>query len=214
MNWGEPWYAGFRESQTLYRFKNQVQFERNLMPRMLGWFALRPDTSIEDAEWLLARAAGFDAGFALATSLASTAQLEADPNSADAARQFGATPAILAAIRQWETARMAGAFPPAIKAMLRDNTREFHLQPAGPGQWDLFEVHSVRFTHDAGKSAATEQHLPTRTPAQPLLWTLTSTSKEPLAGIVLEINGRRVVDLKESTLPPGGSLKYLGGRSL
>ena len=26
MNWGEPWYAGFRESQTLYRFKNQVLF--------------------------------------------------------------------------------------------------------------------------------------------------------------------------------------------
>ncbi len=32
MNWGEPWYAGFRESQTLYRFKNQFYFERNLMP--------------------------------------------------------------------------------------------------------------------------------------------------------------------------------------
>ena len=141
MNWGEPWYAGFRESQTLYRFKNQLHFERNLMPRMLGWFALRPDTSIEDAEWLLARAAGFDAGFALAASLASTAQLEADPDSADAAKQFGATPAILAAIKQWETARMAGAFPAGAKARLRDNTREFHLQPAGPGQWDLFEVH-------------------------------------------------------------------------
>ena len=27
MNWGEPWYAGFRESQTLYRFKNQLYFE-------------------------------------------------------------------------------------------------------------------------------------------------------------------------------------------
>ena len=111
MNWGEPWYGSFRESQTLYRFKNQVYFERNLMPHMLGWFALRPDTSIEDAEWLLARAAGFKAGFALATSLASTAQLAADPSSADAAKRFGATPAILEAIRQWETARMADAFP-------------------------------------------------------------------------------------------------------
>ncbi len=79
MNWGEPWYAGFRESQTLYRFKNQVLFERNYMPHMLGWFALRANTSIEDAEWLLARAAGFDAGFTLATSLASTAPLEAHP---------------------------------------------------------------------------------------------------------------------------------------
>jgi len=50
MNWGEPWYAGFRESQTLYRFKNQVLFQRNYMPHMLGWFALRPNTSLEDTE--------------------------------------------------------------------------------------------------------------------------------------------------------------------
>ena len=146
MNWGEPWYAGFRESQTLYRFKNQLHFERNLMPHMLGWFALRPDTSIEDAEWLLARAAGFDAGFALAASLASTAQLAADPNSADAAKQFGATLAILEAIKQWETARMAGAFPPEVKAALRDNAREFHLEPVSAGGWNLYAAHTERFT--------------------------------------------------------------------
>lgn len=140
MNWGEPWYAGFRESQTLYRFKNQLHYSRNLMPRMLGWFALRPETTIEDAEWLLARAAGFDAGFALATSLASTAQLHADPLSAETARQFGAIPAILEAIRQWETARQSGAFPERVKADLRDNQREFHLEETGPGRWNLYEM--------------------------------------------------------------------------
>ena len=140
MNWGEPWGAGFRKGQTLYRFKNQLYFERNLMPHMLGWFALNQDTTREDAEWLLARAAGYDAGFALATSLASTAQLAADPASAEALRQFGATPGILEAIRQWETARMAGAFPDNIKEALRDNSREFHLESAGPGRWDLYPV--------------------------------------------------------------------------
>lgn len=140
MNWGEPWYAGFRESQTLYRFKNQLHYSRNLMPRMLGWFALRPETTLEDAEWLLARAAGFDAGFALATSLASTAQLHADPLSAETAKRFGAIPAILEAIRQWETARRTQAFPEKIKAELRDNQREFHLEPAGPNQWELYPV--------------------------------------------------------------------------
>ncbi len=211
MNWGEPWYAGFRESQTLYRFKNQLHFERNLMPHMLGWFALHADTSLEDAEWLLARAAGFDAGFALAASLASTAQLEADPSSGDAARQFGATPAILAAIRQWETARMAGAFPPAIKATLRDNAREFHLEPAGVGRWDLFEIHAERFTHDAGKQAATEFQFSNPNAAQSLQWTIRSTSKQPLAGVTVEINGKSAVDLGGQALPPGGSLKYVGG---
>jgi len=140
MNWGEPWYAGFRESQTLYRFKNQLHYSRNLMPRMLGWFALRPETTLEDAEWLLARAAGFDAGFALATSLASTAQLQADPASAETSKRFGAVPAILEAIHQWETARRTGAFPEKLKADLRDNQREFHLEPAGQNQWNLYPI--------------------------------------------------------------------------
>ncbi len=137
-NWGEPWYAGFRESQTLYRFKNQLFFERNLLPRMLGWFSLRPDTTLADAEWLLARAAGYDAGFALATSLQSTAQLTA----ADADPQSKNTAAILEAVKQWETARLAGAFPSKVKALLRDNQREFHLEPAGAGQWDLHPIES------------------------------------------------------------------------
>jgi hypothetical protein len=140
MNWGEPWGAGFRKGQTLYRFKNQLYFERNLMPHMLGWFALSPDTTVEDAEWLLARAAGYDAGFALAASLESTAQLAADPGALDTARQFGATPAILEAIRQWETARLGGAFHNQLKEALRDNSREFHLESAGPGRWDLYPV--------------------------------------------------------------------------
>lgn len=50
MNWGEPWYAGFRESQTEYRLKNQAYFQRNMMPGMLGWFQMRPETSMEDID--------------------------------------------------------------------------------------------------------------------------------------------------------------------
>jgi hypothetical protein len=211
MNWGEPWYAGFRESQTLYRFKNQLHFERNLMPHMLGWFALRPDTSLEDAEWLLARAAGFDAGFALAASLASTAQLEADPDSAEAAKQFGATPAILAAIKQWETARMAGAFVPEVKAKLRDNSREFHLAAAGPRQWDLHEIQSVNVTADKDQSAPIVVQFTNFNGAQPLQWIVRSVSKEPVTGLTVEINGRRALALTDRPLSPGGSVKYVGG---
>ena len=211
MNWGEPWYAGFRESQTLYRFKNQVYFERNFMPHMLGWFALRPDTSIEDAEWLLARAAGFDAGFALAASLASTAQLEADASSADAARQFGATPVILAAIQQWETARIAGAFPAPVKAALRDNRREFHLEAAGAGRWRLYEVHSERFTHDGSKPGQAEFQFTNTNAPQALQWVLRNIGKEPVVGITLELGGKQVVALGETVVPAGGALKYAGG---
>lgn len=211
MNWGEPWYAGFRESQTLYRFKNQVLFERNLMPHMLGWFALRGDTSIEDVEWLLARAAGFNAGFALATSLASTAQLAADPDSADTAKRFGATTISLEAIRHWETARMAGAFPESIRAALRDNAREFHLRPAGEGGWDLFEVHVARFAHTANPGSATEFEFHNPASPQPLQWIVRSTAEEPVSGITLEVNGTPALTLGDQAIPPGGSAKYTGG---
>ena len=211
MNWGEPWYAGFRESQTLYRFKNQVYFERNLMPRMLGWFALRPDTSMEDAEWLLARSAGFDAGFALASSLASTAQLEADPSSADTQRHFGATTAILEVIHQWEKARTTRAFPAPIKEALRDNRREFHLRAAGKSRWDLYEVHSTRFTFEPNESSEAEFSFQNTEAVQPLQWTLHSTRAEPVASLTLDINGVRVCDTRGISLPSGGNVKYSGG---
>lgn len=132
-NWGEPWYAGFRESQTLLRLKNQLFYTRNLIPRMLGWFSLRAETTLQDAEWLCARAAGYDAGFALATSFDS----KATQSSSGVTAIDGKKEEILEAIHQWETARQAGAFPGSLKPALQDVTREFHLAAAGEGQWDL-----------------------------------------------------------------------------
>jgi len=135
-NWGEPWYAGFRESQTIYRLKNQLFYTRNLIPRMLGWFSLRAETTLEDAEWLCARAAGYDAGFALATSFDSKATQNSSAVSGMDEKKRG----ILNAVCQWETARQAGAFPESLKPALQDVNREFHLVPAGPGQWDLHQT--------------------------------------------------------------------------
>ncbi|MDR3752122.1 MAG: hypothetical protein P4K94_11625 [Terracidiphilus sp.] len=132
-NWGEPWYAGFRQSQTLLRLKNQLFYKRNLIPPMLGWFSLRPDTTLEDVEWLCARAAGFDAGFALVTSFDSKAtQTSASVTSLDSTKA-----AIFDVVRQWETARESGAFPESVKPALQDVSREFRLVAAGPGEWEL-----------------------------------------------------------------------------
>ena len=212
MNWGEPWYAGFRESQTLYRFKNQVLFERNFMPHMLGWFALGPTTSIEDAEWLLARAAGFDAGFALATSLSSTAQLAADPDSADTARQFGSTAAILARIGLWETARRAGAFPSEVRTLLRDNQREFHLSSVGEGAWNLQEASIARLTLTNGIEALLPGGFTHLAPTQPVQWTIHSTATTPQIGIQLEIDGHSLLPADALPLPSKGRLKFSGGK--
>lgn len=136
MNWGEPWYAGFRESQTQYRLKNQDYFHRNLMPRMLGWFSLSATTSMEDMEWLLARAAGFDAGFGLSAGVESF-------------KEHGFSEKILSAIREWETARLSGAFSEKQKEELRDIQKEFHLQKETGNSWKLFPVQVSRFEHQS-----------------------------------------------------------------
>jgi hypothetical protein len=64
-NWGEPWYGGFKESMQQYRIDNQGLFDRNFMPHMLGWYLLTENTTLPEMEWMLARAAGYNAGFAM-----------------------------------------------------------------------------------------------------------------------------------------------------
>lgn len=133
MNWGEPWGKATREGMPEYRFKNQEYFSRNLFPRMLGWFQLRlasneiEATSLNDIEWVLSKCAGFDAGFALSTSLA-------------ALKENGQTEAILTAICEWEKARLAGAFSEEQRERLKDGNGEFHLKPIENGRWELYPV--------------------------------------------------------------------------
>jgi hypothetical protein len=135
-NWGEPWYGGFRDSMQEYRINNQAFCERNFIPKMLGWYLLRTSTCLSDMEWMLARSAGFDSGFALATSL-------------DALRKNTETGPILDALREWEKARRAGVFTPEQREALRNPKREFHLQTVSGGGWDLFPFHdSADFQHE------------------------------------------------------------------
>ena len=135
-NWGEPWYGGFRDSMQEYRINNQAFCERNFIPKMLGWYLLRTSTCLSDMEWMLARSAGFDSGFALATSL-------------DALRKNTESGPILDALREWEKARRAGVFTPEQREALRNPKREFHLQTVSGGGWDLFPFHdSADFQHE------------------------------------------------------------------
>ncbi len=135
-NWGEPWYGGFRDSMQEYRINNQAFCERNYLPKMLGWYLLTPNTCLSDMEWMLARAAGFDAGFALATS---PSALRRNPDSGR----------ILDSLREWEHARRSGAIPTELRAGLRDPKKEFHLETRPDGGWNLYPFHaSPEFAHE------------------------------------------------------------------
>ncbi len=201
MNWGEPWYAGFRESQVEYRMKNQPYFKRNFMPGMLGWFKMTSETSIEDCEWLLARSAGYDAGYAFVISNESI-------------EKNGNTDKILELIGEWEKVRLAGLFTDEQKQIMKDTDTEFTLEKTNEGEWNLYRVFSGKFNHEKK----------VRQPGEPLYSTfnfehigteqsmnfILSAVDSDISEIKIEIDNYKQIELA-ITLKEGEIIKYTGG---
>jgi hypothetical protein len=173
-NWGEPWYGGFKESMQQYRIDNQGLFDRNFMPHMLGWYLLTENTTLSEMEWMLARAAGYRAGFAMV----------ARPN---ALRKNPLTPALLDAIREWEQARTSHAFDSAQATRLKDPKNEFHLEKTGEGRWNLHQyAASPVFTREhverqPGEPTQTAWDFQQEWAAQRLQFRMTAEGKEGTA---------------------------------
>jgi hypothetical protein len=201
MNWGEPWYAGFRESQTEYRLRNQEYFQRNFMPGMLGWFKMTSETSLEDIEWMLARSAAFDAGYAFYTDYES---LEENGHSEE----------ILKLLGEWEKARISGSFKDEQKRHMQDIHNEFHLETVNEKEWALYQVYSYKFKHEKREKQPGEPLLSMFTfenPAreQPMNFILTSVEGST-KDFIFEIDHFKRIELPV-TLEPGQSIKYIGG---
>lgn len=201
MNWGEPWYAGFRESQTEYRMKNQKYFRRNFMPGMLGWFKMTPETSIEDIEWLLARSAAFDAGYAFVASYESI-------------EKNGNTDNILELIGEWEKIRLAGLFSDEQKQIMEDTDTEFSLNKINDNEWDLYRVYSGKFKHEKkvrqpGEPLYSTFHFSHKGKEQTMNFILSAVDSD-ISNITMEID-----NYKETKLPvalkSGEIIKYSGG---
>ncbi len=135
LNWGEPWYGGFRESQSDLRFRNQQLLERNYMPNMLGWFLLTPTTTVEDIDWMMARAAGYNAGYALVARLEA---LKNNPNTDEVVKQ----------VRDWEDAKRAGVFNKEQRERLKNPDNEFHLKRINENEWELQAFTKFSFEHE------------------------------------------------------------------
>ncbi|GAB5522793.1 MAG: hypothetical protein Roseis2KO_06650 [Roseivirga sp.] len=203
MNWGEPWYAGFRESQTEYRLKNQKYFQRNYMPGMLGWFSMRPTTSIEDIEWMLARSAAFNAGYAFVTNF-------------EALEKNGNTSEILSAIGEWEKARMGDVFTEEQRLRMEDISNEFHLETLTENQWNLYQVYSHKFSHEKkvrqpGEPLYSSFEFENQTGDNTVKFILSAVDTD-LSNISLELNNYKKVTLPVR-LRNGQSLKYEGGKT-
>lgn len=200
MNWGEPWYAGFRESQMNYRLMNQDFYRRNLIPCMLGWFKLDANTSIEDIEWLLARTAAFDAGYTLVTDKKNVAG-------------NGQAAAIIKAIREWEDARLSGAFPAELKKEMEHTANEYTLTQRGEGSWSLYPYAVQRFKHDnvvrqPGEPVVSKWMFDNKYDRQPVQFVLKANDR--ISDISMEIANFSTVTL-DVPLEAGDYMKYAGG---
>jgi hypothetical protein len=168
-NWGEPWYGGFRESQGDFRLENQPFLERNYMPNMLGWFLLSATTGAEDIEWMMARAAGYNAGFALVARYKS---LEKNPN----------TKQLLALIKLWQEASKMKIFSPDQLTRLKNPANDFHLEKDNQS-WKLFPFKKYKFEHakqvlQPGQPTFSEWEFVNNDAEQVLNFTLTFMGKE------------------------------------
>ncbi|MGC8892454.1 MAG: hypothetical protein ACP5P6_07620 [Candidatus Saccharicenans sp.] len=169
LNWGEPWYGGFRESQSDYRFENQKFYERNYLPHMLGWFLLTANTTVEDIEWMMARAAGYQAGFALVARY-------------DSLKKNPETPRLLDLIKLWQEAYRNKIFSPEQLARLKDPDNDFHLEKEG-SVWKLYPFKKFKFEHSkkilqSGQPTYSEWHLENTESDQPLCFALMLNGKE------------------------------------
>jgi hypothetical protein len=198
-NWGEPWYGGFRESMQEYRLQNQALFERNFVPHMLGWYRLTATTSLAEMEWMLARAAGHNAGFAMSTTLE---ELQRNPDTA----------VLLDSIREWETARRQGAFSRDQQTRLQNPALDFHLEPAGSGAWSLFPYHaSEAFRHEQtvrqpGEPTAAAWTLLNPDAEQPLQFRVQASGKGgSVSGLTIEMDHAIRLEIP-GTLKAGESL--------
>mgnify|MGYP006292877963 CR=1 FL=1 len=124
INWGEPWYGGFTKSQGHYRYQNQELLKRNYIPNMLGWFLLNESSTLQEVEFMLARSAGYDAGYALYTML-------------DDMKANGEFENIAEAIRTWEEARLKKIFNEEQSEQLRDVNNDFSLVKSPEGEFIL-----------------------------------------------------------------------------
>lgn len=188
-NWGEPWYGGFRQSQSEYRFNNQPFLEANYLPNMLGWFSVRPNTTVEDIEWMLARGAGYNAGFAL------SARIEALKKNKD-------TDEILDLIRIWEKARLSGAFTTKKREQLKDVSKEFHLEEVSDTEWKLmmFQDHDFSFEKTEGQPGQptyAEWKFSNVTGEQPFRTIISLEGEGTVSDITFEVSNYAVLTIPE-----------------
>ncbi|MBT2564390.1 hypothetical protein J7E50_23520 [Pedobacter sp. ISL-68] len=151
------------------------------MPNMLGWFLLSSTTTEEGIEWMMARAAGYNAGFAL---VARYKNLQKNPN----------TGKLLALVKLWQEAYRSKIFSADQITRLKNPENDFHLEKTNEN-WKLYPFKKYKFEHEKkdlqpGEPTFSKWEFTNKEAEQPLNFTLTFMGKEgSISNPWIEIDG-------------------------
>ncbi len=205
INWGEPWYGGFTKSQGHYRYKNQALLKRNYVPNMLGWFLLTPHTTLQEFEYMLARSAGYDAGYALFSNLK---DMQRNPEFDD----------IALAIRTWEEARLKKIFNERQISALRDVNNDFSLTKTDDSTWKLLYYKKEKFELEnimvqPGQPNDVTVDIDSKD-EETLYFVIGATGEEgAIEKITIEFNSVVTIEI-EKELKPNWAITYRGGSNI
>jgi hypothetical protein len=171
------------------------------MPGMLGWFRMTASTTTEDIEWLMARSASYNAGFAFVTDL-------------NTIRQNGASDQIFSILNTWENARLEGKFSQVQMERMKPLENEYKLKKTTTGDFVLTPVYSYKFSHvkktlQPGQPGFSSYSIENKAADQPLRFIITATD-ETISALKIEMNGAKTLEIP-ITLEKGQTLKYTEG---
>jgi hypothetical protein len=183
--------------------KNQPYFKRNFMPAMLGWFRMTAETSLEDIEWMLARSAAFNAGYAFVTSY-------------KAVKENAQSNRILQLLGEWEKARMADVFTKEQQELMKDLNNEFRLETISENEWKLYRIYSYKFRHEKkirqpGEPLYSVFKYINDVDEQPLNFIITAAEGN-VKDIIMELDSYKKIQLPVN-LSEGETIKFEGGES-
>ncbi len=206
MNWGEPWYGGMKESQNEIRFSNQAVHERNYQPNMLGWFQFKSNTTFEEMEWMLARAAGWNAGYALVVH---PENIDANP----------ITNEVIQLIRVWEEAKNRHIFNDEQKRLLKAGENDFSLSKISNREFHLQYYTKDHFEHEnivlqPGQPNYSEWEFDNTSEKQLLYFKLGADgTKGSIENITIELDSYQTIEIPVQ-LSAGTSIIYNGSDQL
>ena len=137
INENQVWNASMRTKIIETLTKKQEFYGRAQMPWMIGNFQIfladknRKATSLEELEWILSKAAAFDAGFGLICDV-------------ETMKKHGLTENFLNTINNWETLRLASAFSDEQKEQFKDPYGDWHIEKDQDSTYLLYTEHISR----------------------------------------------------------------------